>query len=79
MISFRFSSTCRYIVCSHLNQGWSGDAMVLDNLPVPGRPTIYMIVGQMPVAPAVGVGVEHFYSALSFLSSFSLSPGDGPI
>ena len=28
--------------------------MVLDTLPVPGRPTIWMIVGQGPIALAVG-------------------------
>ena len=36
--------------------GWSGGAMVLGKLPVPGRPTIWMIVGQGPVALAVGAG-----------------------
>ena len=30
--------------------------MVLGKLPVPGRPTIWMIVGQGPVALAVGAG-----------------------
>ena len=30
--------------------------MVLDKLPVPGRPTIWMIVGQGPTALAVGAG-----------------------
>ena len=30
--------------------------MALDNLPVPGRPTIWMIVGQGPTALAVGAG-----------------------
>ena len=30
--------------------------MVLGNLPVPGRPTILMIVGQGPIALAVGAG-----------------------
>ena len=62
--------------------GWSGGAMVLGKLPVPGRPTIWMIVGQGPIALAVGAGgglFGHFYSPLSFLSSFSLSLGDGPI
>ena len=56
--------------------------MVLGKLPVPGRPTIWITVGQGPTALAVGVGgglFEHFYSHLSFLSSFSLSFGDGPI
>ena len=30
--------------------------MVLGELPVPGRPTIWMIVGQGPAALAVGAG-----------------------
>ena len=63
-------------------RGWSDGAMVLGKLPVPGRPTIWMIVGQGPTALAVGAGgglFGHFYSTLSFLSSFSLSLGDGPI
>ena len=29
---------------------WSGGAMVLGKLPVLGRPTIWMIVGQEPIA-----------------------------
>ena len=55
--------------------------MVLDKLPVPGRPTIWITVGQGPTALAVGMGVGcwTFYSHLSFLSSFSLSLGAGPI
>ena len=56
--------------------------MVLGKLPVPGRPTILIIVRQGPTALAVGAGRRlfgHFYSHLSFLSSFSLSLGDGPI
>ena len=36
--------------------GWSGGAMVLGKLPVPGRPTILIIVGQGPIALAVGAG-----------------------
>ena len=38
-------------------------------------------VGQGPAALAVGAGgvFGHFFSHLSFLSSFSLSVGDGPI
>ena len=62
--------------------GWSGGAMVLGKLPVPGRPTIWIIVGQGPIALAVGAGgglFGHFYAHLSFLSSVSLSLGDGPI
>ena len=55
--------------------------MVLGKLPVPGRSTIWMIVGQGPIVLAVGAGgvVWTFYSPLFFLSSFSLSLGDGPI
>ena len=34
----------------------SGGAMVLGKLPVPGRPTIWITVGQGPTALAVGAG-----------------------
>ena len=55
--------------------------MVLGKLPVPGRPTIWMTVGQGPTALAVGAGGVFFWTFLpsSILSSFSLSLGDGPI
>ena len=56
--------------------------MFLGKLPVPGHPTIRMIVGQGPVALAEGAGGGLFgysYSPLSFLSSFSLFLGDGLI
>ena len=36
--------------------GWLGGAMVLGKLPVPGRPTLLMIVGQGPTALVVGAG-----------------------
>ena len=36
--------------------GWSGGAMVLGKFPVPGRPTLWIIVGQGPTALSVGVG-----------------------
>ena len=36
--------------------GWSGGAMVLGKLPVPGRPTIWITVGQGPTSLAVGAG-----------------------
>ena len=36
--------------------GWPGVAMVLDKLPVPGRPTIWMIAEQEPIALALGAG-----------------------
>ena len=50
---------------------------MLGKLPVPGRPTIWIIVGQGLTALAVGAGVCHFYSRLSLLFFFSLSLGDG--
>ena len=62
--------------------GWSGGAMVLGKLPVPGRPTIKITVGQGPIALVVGAGggcLDIFTLIYLFLSSFSLSLGDGPI
>ena len=55
--------------------------MVLGKLPVPGRPTIWITVGQGLTALAVGAGgvVCKFLLSSIFLSSFSLSLGDGPI
>ena len=53
--------------------------MVLGKLPVPGRPSIRIAVGQGPTALAVGAGggcFGHFYSRLSFLSLYL---GNGPI
>ena len=50
--------------------GWSGGAMVLGKLPVPGRPTIWITVGQGLTAFAVGAGWRlfgHFYSRLPFV------------
>ena len=59
--------------------------MVLGKLPVPGRPTVWITVGQGPTARAVGAGggcLEFLLSSilsLLFLSSFSLTLEDGPI
>ena len=50
----RFHHRSSLVFC--LCRGWSGGAMVLGKLPVPGRPTIWMIVGQGPIVPAVGAG-----------------------
>ena len=54
--------------------------MVLGKLPVPGRPTIWITVGQGPTALAVGAGggCLDLFTLYPF-SSFSLSLGDGPI
>ena len=64
------------------SRGWLGGGMVLGKLPVPGRPTISMTVGQGPIALAVGADGVFFWTfilcaILSFI--FSLSLGDGPI
>ena len=51
-----------------LLRGWSGVAMALRKFPVPGRPLIWMIVGQGPTALAVGAGegcLDIFFSLLS--------------
>ena len=37
-------------------RGWLGGAMVLCKLPVPGRPIIWIRVGQGPTALAAGAG-----------------------
>ena len=36
--------------------GWSGVAVVLGKLAGPGRPTIWIIVGQGPIVLAIGAG-----------------------
>ena len=45
---------CIYTYFSLQVWGWSGGAMVLGKLPVPERPTVWIIVGQGPTAFAVG-------------------------
>ena len=52
------------------------------NLQYLGVLLVWMIVRQGPIALAVGAGggsLDFFFSHLSFLFSFSLSLGDGPI
>ena len=55
--------------------------MVLGKLPVLGRPTTWIIVGQGPTVLAVGAGgvVWTFLLSSILFSSFSLSLGDDPI
>ena len=52
--------------------------MVLGKLPVPGRPTILITVGQGPIALAVGAGGGglDIFTLIYPFSSFSLSLGD---
>ena len=63
-------------------RGWSGGAMVLGKLPVPGRPTNLDDSRARAYCSCSRCGwglFGYFYSQLSFLSSFSISLGDGPI
>ena len=56
--------------------------MVLGKLTVPGRPTVWVAVGQGPTALAVGASggcLDIFTLIYPFFSSFSLSLGDSPI
>ena len=53
--------------------------MVLGELPVPGRLTIWITVGQGPTVLAVGAGGDVWTFLLSSVLSLSLSLGDGPI
>ena len=55
-------------------RGWSGGAMVLGKLPVLGRPTIWITVGQGPTALAVGAGgfFFFFFDIFTLIYPFSL-------
>ena len=64
------------------SRGWSGGAMLLGKLPVPGRPTSLEKSRARAYCACSWCGrgwFGHFFSHLSFLCSFSLSLGDGPI
>ena len=69
------------LVKGHSDFGWSGGAMVLGKLPVPGRPTILITVGQGPITLAVGGGGGglDIFTLIYPFSSFSLPLGDGLI
>ena len=54
--------------------GWSGGAKVLGKLPVPGRPTILITVGQGLTALAVGAGGGCLYIFTLIYPFSSLSP-----
>ena len=55
--------------------------MVLGKLPVPGRPTIWILAGQGPIALAVGAGggCLDIFTLLYLFSPLSPTLGDGPI
>ena len=72
----------KYLGALASSDGWSGGAKVLGKLPVPGRPTNldYSRARAYCACSRCGWGLfGHFFSHLSFLYSFSLSLGDGPI
>ena len=56
-------------------EGWTGGTIVLGKLPVPWRPTIWMIVGQGPIALALGAGggCLDIFTLLCHFSSLSPS------
>ena len=55
--------------------GWSGGAMALGKLPVPGRPTVWMMVGQGPpaLADGAGEGCLDIFTPIYFFSPLSPS------
>ena len=62
--------------------GWSGGAKVMGKITVPGSSTNMDYSRARVYCACSGCGwglFGHFYSRLSFLFSFSLSLGDGPI
>ena len=72
----------QYTYFTEFSQGWSGGAMVLCKLPVPGRPSSmdYGRARAYCACSRCGRGlIGHFFSRLSFLYSHSLSLGDGPV
>ena len=81
--TFHESTEDKILVILFLMYGvWSGGAMVLGKLAVPGRSTIWITVGQGPTALVVGAGggcLDILTFIYPFLSFFSLSLGDGPI
>ena len=56
MVSFVLSFFPRDVLDEILNLIESVSEDFLTTLPVPGRPKIWMIVGQRPIALAVGAG-----------------------
>ena len=67
----------QYVHITSIAWGWSGGAMVLGKLPVPGRPTIWIIVGQGPTVLAVGAGGGCLDIFLSAIISLFLRPRSG--
>ena len=80
--SYSFKVRKTLVSISNTVGGGSGGAKVLGKLTVPGRPTYldYSRARAYCACGRCGGGLfGHFFSRLSFLFSFSLSLGDGPI
>ena len=78
MMNFPFGTNGKLTIF----RGWSGGAMVLGKLAVPGCPTNLdrSRARAYCACSRCGLGLfGHFFSHLSFLFSFSLSLGDGLI
>ena len=56
LIIFIYIGSSRVVGSLQYTKGRSGGAMILGKRQKPGRPTILMIVGQGPIALAVGAG-----------------------
>ena len=70
-----FSLKIRYLMSHCLDcWGWSGGAMVLGKLPVPGHPTIWITVRQEPTAITVGAGGGCLYIFTLIYHFSPLSP-----
>ena len=79
----RFFSHLSFLFSFSLSLGdrdWSGGAMVLGKLSVPGRPTMWITVGQGPTALAVGAGggCLDIFTLIYPFSSLSPSLGRRP-
>ena len=70
---YKFGLVKSVISGGHI-RGWSGIAMVLGKLPVPGRPTIWITVGPGPTVLAVGAGAGCLAFLLSSILSFLFLP-----
>ena len=66
-----FFSRLSFLLSFSLSLGEGGGAMVLGKLPVPGRPTIWITVGQGPTALAVGAGCLDIFTLIYPFSPLS--------
>ena len=70
----RVNDPFKSVLCPISNRGWFGGAMVLGELPVLGRPTIRITVGQGPTTLVVGAGGVVWTFLLSSILSLLFLP-----